>query len=180
MDKDTERFLRDEFFVLALQGAVQHNAVYKKTAGEEEKEQFRAALQREVERIADFCRDEVSESRHIANILKLADDLSGQYASALKDNRFRIGTAQKVLNLYLKYMWCVGQIARPPHCPFDSQVIAELPSCRDIKWTVSDSYEDYERLVKAAKDRAGGVSLAEWELKLFNGLGARSAAVPAS
>ena len=28
--------------------------------------------------------------------------------------------------LYLKYLWCLGEICRPPHCPFDRMVIEEL------------------------------------------------------
>lgn len=48
-------------------------------------------------------------------------------------NVFRIGSAQKALNLYRKYLWCLGYIPFPPHCPFDATIIDQLPVCQKIK-----------------------------------------------
>jgi hypothetical protein len=48
----------------------------------------------------------------------------------------RIGLAQKALNLYLKYLWCLGEIHEPPHCPLDSIVLGQVPGCKDVRWTL--------------------------------------------
>lgn len=83
----------------------------------------------------------------------------------MKD-RFRIGVAQKALNLYLKYLWCLDRIPVPPHCPFDSTVLRELEL--EFSWTRSSKIEDYKSWVEHAKVAAGTKTLAEWELQLWN------------
>jgi hypothetical protein len=85
----------------------------------------------------------------------------------LKNGRFRIGIAQKALNLYLKYLWCVGLIPMPPHCPFDSSIIGHLPECMNFNWTAIDSIDDYQKLVNSARKKADDKPIAEWELELW-------------
>jgi hypothetical protein len=109
----------------------------------------------------------VDDNRHVENIASLADDLSEGFGSILKDGRFRVGSAQKAVNLYLKYLWCTEQIRMPPHCPFDSIIISKLPDCSDLNWTELDTVKDYERLVKAARAKAGNIPLARWELETY-------------
>ena len=41
------------------------------------------------------------------NIVALSEGLSEDHADILAGKRFRVGTAQKALNLYLKYLWCL-------------------------------------------------------------------------
>ncbi len=96
--------------------------------------------------------------------------MSIEFGQILKSNRFRIGTAQKILNLYLKYLWVLGWIPEPLHCPFDSIVITELGLDPGIKFTKFDSGEDYRRLVTMAAQNAkdAELSIAQWELKLWN------------
>jgi hypothetical protein len=115
---------------------------------------------------------EMDEDSHIKNIEDLADCLSEEFRGlrVLKDDRFRIGIAQKALNLYLKYLWCTDQICMPPHCPFDSMIISKLPGCKDIKWTTLLNIDDYRRLVKAARAQAGDKPIAQWELETYQGL----------
>ena len=110
----------------------------------------------------------VSDARHIANVQHLADTLSSRCESLLFEKRFRIGVAQKALNLYLKYLWCIGQVPEPPHCPFDRTVIQELEGCQGISWSQFDDLDTYEQLVAAARRKASPLSLSEWELRFFN------------
>ncbi len=64
--------------------------------------------------------------------------MTTEFKDILFGNGFRVGIAQKALNLYLKYLWCLGKITEPPHCPFDSIIISEI-KC-NIKWTEMDLY----------------------------------------
>jgi hypothetical protein len=89
-----------------------------------------------------------------------------EHANALNGSRFRIGSAQKALNLYLKMLWCFDRIPAPPHCPFDRIVLSHVPDCERIKWTELDSPSEYRRIVSCARSVAGG-SLAEWELRSY-------------
>jgi hypothetical protein len=110
----------------------------------------------------------VTDALHLVNIQNLALYMSRAHASTLSGGRFRIGSAQKALNLYLKYMWCVGRIPAPPHCPFDFMVLSRVPGCKNVRWTQLDSLPEYEEIVRRAKIAAGDSPLAEWELRLYN------------
>jgi|SRR5208337_3033874 len=164
--QEQQTFLADEFFSMTLMATVQRGRLYREGSSEDSREAFRRALRSRLERLREQYAAGVSEDQHLANIENLANELSG--SDALKERRFRIGSAQKALNLYLKYMWCSGRVATPPHCPFDSVVLSRLPSCRNVRWTQLDSLDAYKQLVQEARKAAGGNSLAEWELRLYN------------
>lgn len=168
MDEDQEQFLRDEFFTLTLMATVQRARVYVPGAAPDARWSFHRALRSSLERLEAVYRQPVSEEDHIRNIVALADELSTVNADVLVGGRFRIGTAQKALNLYLKYLWCLGKVPSPPHCPFDSRVIDKLPEYCGMSWTALDDPARYRELVAAAKARAGSMSLAVWELRAFN------------
>src|SRR5689334_11713531 len=121
------RFLRNEFFGLTQDATLQHNATYRESATEADRARFRADLYRLLDSLSFRYATGISDEEHIDNIVRLADELSVIHESILRDGRFRLGSAQKALNLYLKYLWCAGLIPEPPHCPFDSRIIAKLP-----------------------------------------------------
>lgn len=168
MDAHQERFLKDELFSLTLMATVQRGGVYRPGTTERERKAFQSALRTRLEQTAQGYVSKVSEETHIENILALSTQLSAAHPEVLQGHRFRIGTAQKALNLYLKYLWCIGKIPEPPHCPFDFQIIARLPMYQGPSWTVLDSADDYRNLVEAAKLMARGSSLAAWELETYN------------
>lgn len=168
MTASQRRFLRDECFSLTLMAVVQRGNLYRKGSTEKIRKEFHRELRQELERLVPQYRTAVTEDDHLRNIVGLADGLSQSQKKALAGGRFRIGSAQKALNLYLKYIWCLGDIPAPPHCPFDYQVISRLPGCENQKWTRIDSLDDYRILVEAARREASGRSLAEWELQLYN------------
>lgn len=168
MYDNQEQFLRDEFFSLTLMGTVQRAGVYKPNTPEKKRKEFHTILQEWLEQIVQSYKEKISEDVHIKNILELSNHLSAVHADILQCGRFRIGPAQKALNLYLKYLWCLSRIAEPPHCPFDYQIISKLPSYDGPKWTMIDTVEDYRKLVAAAKVTAGKSSLSMWELETYN------------
>ena len=168
MNREQQAFLDAAFFSMTLMATVQRGRLYREGAGEAEKDTFRRALRSELERLAEKYKASISEAQHLANIENLANDLSGSQANALNAGRFRIGSAQKALNLYLKYMWCLARIPTPPHCPFDFLVLLRIPGCRNVRWTQLDSLPEYERIVRQAKAAAGNSTIAEWELRLYD------------
>ena len=161
-------FLRNEFLTLTLLGALGRSNTYLKSALEEERVELRDKLRAKLKDVGTRYMSPVDDSSHVANICEIADEMTSQFSRFLKRERFRIGIAQKALNLYLKYLWCLGEIPAPPHCPFDSIVIAHLPKERQRPWTSIDKAEDYMALVGAARVIAGESSQAEWELKVWN------------
>lgn len=145
-------------------------SVYKRNASEESKRGVRVAIRAA---LADFevqYSETPDEDVHIQNIITLSDSISLHHGKAL-NGRLRIGTAQKALNLYLKYLWCLGRIKEPPHCPIDAIVLASLPGVADIRWTQIDTIADYKRCIDAVRQAANEsrISIAEWELRRWNG-----------
>ncbi|MGB2989994.1 MAG: hypothetical protein WBC98_08555, partial [Candidatus Zixiibacteriota bacterium] len=110
MNADQEKFLRDELFSRTLMATVQRAGIYKSNTTERKRRVFRWALRAQLEQIAQGYKAKVSEEAHIQNILELSTHLSAVHKGVLQNSRFRIGTAQKALNLHLKFLWCLGKI----------------------------------------------------------------------
>lgn len=168
MTTEQQAFIDAQIFSMTLMATVQRNRhLYRETATDGDKQTFRRELRKELERIIERYVVNIPEPQHFANIEGLANHISATSRSALENGRFKIGPAQKALNLYLKYMWCIGQIRTPPHCPFDAIVLSAI-GCDGDRWTKVDDIEKYKSWVSVAKEKANGSSLAEWELQEFN------------
>lgn len=167
MDPLKEGFLKNEFLTMSVLGALGRSKTYSESASEKDKNTFLNALRKKLEEIGERYVSPISEEKHCSNIKEIADDLTKRFSNCLKNRRFRIGIEQKALNLYLKYLWCVGLIPTPPHCPFDSIVIGRLPECKDLNWTAIDRINVYQKMVNAARKKTNGKSIAEWELEIW-------------
>ena len=85
----------------------------------------------------------------------------------MHNDRFRIGIAQKLINLHLKYLWCSGVIQEPPHCPIDGIIrdVAKL----NYDWIISDNIEEYKEAIESLNkiSQRKHETLAQWELREF-------------
>lgn len=166
MHAGQKTFLLDQIFSLTLMGTAQRGRLYRKEADEPLREGFRRALRAELANLAiQYEKEEVLSEQHCTNIELLSNHLSNTHKEALNGGRFRIGSAQKALNLYLKYLWCLDLINQPPHCPFDHRVLSLIPNCETVKWTELDCLSEYKRIVGKAKNHLGNRALADWELE---------------
>ena len=112
----------------------------------------------------------VTESQHERNILLLCSHGSDVGLGLLGPHGYKVGVAQKLLNLQLKYLWCLGVIPEPPHCPIDRVIISKTPLRDVVAWTnitCIDTYRDVIRAVRVLADRAG-LSIANWELQTYD------------
>lgn len=81
-----------------------------------------------------------------------------------------MGVSQKLLNLLLKYHWCLGEIAMPPHCPLDRIIQQKgLKSKNLVNWTTMNDIDEYLHIMHKIRQAADakGQSIAEWELEVF-------------
>jgi len=90
-------------------------------------------------------------------------------AKVLGDAGYKLGVAQKLLNLLLKYLWSLGWIKEPPHCPVDRIILGKTALRDQLNWTQMVRQEDYVRAMEAIRRKADaeGLSIAHWELKNF-------------
>ncbi len=156
--------------MLAINGSLQHSGTYIKGKDiDKRKEEFRASLRKQLRsKSKEYEEGQVREEDHIANIQNLSLDLSKNYSEILVGDEFRIGIAQKALNLYLKYCWARGIIEEPPHCPID-RIVLEKVRCSHVNWTQICKIEEYKTLIdKVRKEaEAQGQTLARWELGIW-------------
>ena len=75
----------------------------------------------------------------------------------------RFGTSQKAFNLYLKYLWRLGKIVEPPHCPIDEIILRAGGLCGS--WTASTSRQEYMDWIRWLRMRAKRqrLTLSGWE-----------------
>ena len=167
-----EKFLINELWIASWSASVQRASVYHRDALDSAKRKFKKRVKEEYkEKYLDMYKNGVSEKSHIKNIELLSQHGTkiGNELGVLNADTYRIGNAQKLLNLYLKYLWCMGKIAEPPHCPIDRRIQEEiLPHKERISWTNIESIEDYNSVIAKLKDKATeGQSLAQWELENY-------------
>jgi|SRR5690554_403525 len=165
-----QTFINKEIWILTFGGAFQRANIYASNVSEKQRNVFRAALSKYVEEIVfPQYKKAVNEESHINNIKKIISFSKGYESRVLSNNQLKFGVAQKILNLYLKYQWCLGNIQPPPHFPIDRIIQQKLKFKPIINWTSMKSEEEYKSIIECARKDAEekGVSLAEWELEEF-------------
>jgi hypothetical protein len=165
---EQQSFLGSEIFSMTLAATVRRSRLYNPSTTEKVRKPFQDSLHAQLENFAPAYRQCVTEDRHLQNIERLSSELSDRHKNVLAGGVLRIGAAQKALNLYLKYLWCLGEVDIPPHCPIDSVVLKRIRGFRDVRWTQISHIDAYIRIIEAAKAEADGIPLALWELSLYN------------
>jgi hypothetical protein len=159
---------------ITFQGAFQRAKVYSANALEPNRLKFRAFLAKKLKVILHKIPkiDNYDDNMHYSIIKDFANEISdSEFKDLIAGGRFRIGIAQKLINLYWKYSWILKpNIATPIHCPFDSIVINDIIAFKErekVNWTEFDEKDDvYLELVEKAKQFSGDKysSIAEMEL----------------
>jgi hypothetical protein len=168
-------FIVSELWILSWGASVQRAQLFASETTGSQRQAFRndiiSFVQNEIVPNYEIA---VSEEQHIANIQLLSDKGTIMGGDMLGPDGYKIGVAQKLLNLQLKYLWCLGSISEPPHCPVDRIMINETELKGQIAWTKIIDIDFYRQVI-AALNRAAeptGLSLARWELKIYNRMNA--------
>lgn len=166
-----KEFILSEVWLLATLGAFQRANIYAADATEVNKKNFKFMLKGYIENVLlGQYQNSVSDETHIQNILDLSV-YTENFESLLVGGKLNFGVSQKLLNLYLKYLWCIDTIPVPPHFPVDSIIQKRLKVPNPIAWTKMETPADYIRIVDHAKVLLPNNScknLAELELELFS------------
>lgn len=67
----------------------------------------------------------VTYKQHILNIKDISY-FSSNFNEIFKNGKINFVVAQKMLNLYLKNQWCLGNIGEPTHFPVDRHIQEKL------------------------------------------------------
>ena len=163
-----EVFLKDELWMLSFGGSFQRNGVYNEWVGEKEREDFRKGLRIYIEDVIHPAyKKQVGDKPHGANIIAIIDYSRG-FSKLLSNGELNVGAVQKILNLSLKYYWCLGWLPEPPHFPIDSRIQKCLPFKKRRPWTSIKTIDEYQTIINSARDLLlKGETLAIWELHNF-------------
>jgi len=175
------KFLNNEIWVLTFGGGFQRANIYKEKIPTSIRKNFREELRNHIEKLVkEHYQFEVTEGKHLQNIHSIVN-----FSKEQKFENFKIpinfGVAQKLLNLYLKYLWCAGQLKTTPiHFPVDRLIQgllndeakkAEIQK-RELKaWTQFEDETDYMEVIRFAEKlrdkKYTELTLAEMELEIF-------------
>jgi len=153
-----------------VKSASQHNALYAGGLPDQNKGPIRDYWKTLLCELAHKYRRVVSTSQYEMDIETLKQTMNDRFADCLRSDGFRVSHAQKSLSVFLKHLWCIGEIATPPQCPVDAIILAKAGlRYPDTRWTYVNSVEEHRRKVAFLDEcaRASGLRLAEWELKAF-------------
>jgi hypothetical protein len=177
-------FIQNEIWILTFGGAFQRANIYQsKDQDEQKKGVFKKAIRAFIENtiLDDYRTNVVCDEPHIANIKKVSD-YSCNFLEIFQEGQINFGIAQKMLNLYLKYMWSLGHIPEPPHFPVDRiiQIILnkefkaiKIKGLKLESWTQFTDEAHYVKVIKSARDLIiknesfANHSLVALELSLF-------------
>jgi hypothetical protein len=166
-------FLANELGILAWGASVQRAHLYQEGIDSSAKEvaQFRSDVTKFLsgEMLPQY-QSLVTEDQHYRNLDCLIERASILGKSLLGIHGYKYGVAQKLLNLMLKYHWCLGLAAEPPHCPVDRIVISKTKFKGKINWTHITNQSQYKQVIQDVQRlaEAKGLSIAEWELTCYS------------
>lgn len=164
-------FLESQFWMMTIQAAFQRVNVYKANIDENKRKEFRDYLHEVILLIANEYYSEVDENKHLKNIERLQEYSRNE--DILQNGVLNYGICQKILNLYLKYLWCAGRIPTPPHFPIDRLIQEHLGFKEEeiVSWTKQIKSElDYLSIIRKAEYILAQMhidTLAELELELY-------------
>lgn len=112
------------------------------------------------------------EEQLLSKIESLAQTITNKYVKYLHQDTFRYGISQKIINLFLKYLWVIGEIEEPIHCPIDNivrqAIIKQNPTFKTCSWTEMTKETEYLEYIDAIISIKKYKTIAEWELDIWN------------
>lgn len=162
-------FISNEIWTLTFGGSFQRASIYKDDVLDEHKSNFKSDIRSFVEKelLPLYSKESISDLEHITQIYKLGE-FSKKHEHILKKGSLNFGVCQKILNLFLKYKWCLGDIPTPPHFPVDRRIQENIKYNPIVSWTKFKDEKDYMKIVNFVRDiKSENESIAEYELVHF-------------
>jgi len=167
-----KEFIRDEVWMLTVNAAFQRANVYTENASDPDKKSFKFMLKGYIDNCLKDNNSSITEDHeHIEKIISVSE-YSSNFSSILNGGRLNFGVSQKLLNLYLKYLWCLDILKTPPpHFPIDRIIQQNLGISQPVAWTQMQDETDYINIIEIARKKlseSGYTNIAELELALFS------------
>lgn len=162
-------YIKNEIWTLIYSGAFQRAGVYRGNVTQIKKQELKFSIRSYIENNLQsmYINKRIDDQTHINNIYALSES-TRIYSKFLKGGKLNFGVCQKILNLYLKYLWCLDEITDPPHFPVDRRIQEVLKINPIMPWTTFKDHKNYMIVINKARENIGKyTSIAELELDLF-------------
>jgi hypothetical protein len=159
-----------------VSAAVQHNSLYREGVRQVAKPLFQESWKEQLISVSKKFEQTVEASAYEEDILKLKQYINEKYSTLFRDTPhpkygyeagFRISHAQKSISVYLKHLWCMGKIPRPPQCPVDRIILKKAGiKYPETNWAYVNSIEEHRGEMCFLNNKAviAGLHVADWEL----------------
>jgi hypothetical protein len=167
-------------FDKAWGAALQHNALYAANCGptDQRRRDLKNFVQKFINNrinIDELLLNPMTQEEYLATITELKTLANQEFGDCFRPEGYRISHAQKVLGVYMKHLWCMGQIQTPPQCPIDRNIlvtISQYPQYRrfrNLTWTDINDLNVHCEIIAAIQAIAPAQQIADWELLNFQG-----------
>jgi len=172
--KFLDKYNKNNDTITALQksrnAASQRNRLYAEKLAEEKRLQVRRTWENKLQQKYLKYKNEVPFKTFIKDVLGICKEMNKEFNSLgyFSETGFRISHGQKSFSVYLKHLWCLGLIEKPPACPVDRRIlkIAGAPADKQ-SWGKTNSIFEYARQVNYIKKAAGSDHISDWEVIKF-------------
>lgn len=169
LEKHKKDFILNAVLDFTILDSFRRNQIYADNIADNTRENFKNAIKQYFKDNLQLFLNPPNINGYINMVFEFSAYFSANFVNTLANGRLRIGTSQKLIGMFLKYLWIFGYIDRePPLCPFDGEILQFL-NLQD-SWTTLDDVNIYTTIIQTAKRDADakGLSLAQWELQTYN------------
>lgn len=165
----------------AINTAIRRNPTYNNPIND--KEEVKTFWRNEISRLGNqYLTKKSTQESIIKDVCEMKRNINSLFNNSFIDGGIRISQCQKSLSIYMKYLWCFGDLIYSPSiCPIDRTIIQKcqivfrnnglqwtLPY--DFAWTRLNDINEYKKIIEIAQKVAiieGYKDSATWELFVF-------------
>ncbi len=173
INSQKKKFLVNEFITLSITAGLstrnKKSPIYNHDSSEVEKVEFRGFLRVFLLKIWEdhSLQKNINELQLLAYFEKMQNESAIKFKDLLFGGKLRYGICQKIINVFLKFLWVSDEIETPPHAPYDGIIQAKLNNKNLSPWTEINDPAQYALFVKLANEIGEG-NIAKWELVAWN------------
>ena len=161
---------------MAVNAAVQHNLLYSRNVQTLQRSVIRSYWGDCLDEIGGEFKKDVPIHTYEYIIEQLKAGMNRKFGNAflsgsVHGSMFRVSHAQKSISVFIKHLWCLGEIPEPKICPIDRVVLKQTKArlSKDLAWGYVNTIEEHRVKFKYVLEAAAveKLSVARWELFNF-------------
>jgi hypothetical protein len=145
-------FINEMVLRNTVNAALQRSRIYAKGTDKKDRKKFKTAAKKWLKEFGErYHHSNTNPNSWCDEIRSLSEALKQGFGSYLNDGKIKLGICQKMISLYLKYLWLMSgdQDKKPFYAVIDRGVIKAASVPKPPDWTHLDNIDEYLRVVRA-------------------------------